>query len=46
MLTGVSGVSKVDVSLERACATVDFDPAQTNLPALKHAVERAGFKAP
>jgi hypothetical protein len=25
---------------------VDFDPAQTNLPALKHAVERAGFKAP
>ena len=46
MLTGVAGVSSVDVSLEGAKASVEFDPARTNLPELKRAVERAGFKAP
>ena len=46
MLTGVAGVSSVDVSLEAAKAAVEFDPAKTSLPELKRAVERAGFKAP
>lgn len=46
MLTGVAGVTGVDVSLEQARATVEFDPAQTNLAELKRAVVRAGFKAP
>ena len=46
MLTGVAGVSSVDVSLELAKAAVEFDPAKTSLPELKRAVERAGFKAP
>lgn len=46
MLTGVAGVSKVDVSLAEARAQVSFDPAQTGLADLKRAVERAGFKAP
>lgn len=46
MLTGVAGVTAVDVSLEGAKAAVEFDPAKTNLPELKRAVERAGFKAP
>ena len=46
MLNGVAGVSSVDVSLEEARAQVEFDPAKTNLPELKRAVERAGFKAP
>ena len=46
MLTGVAGVSSVDVSLEQAKAAVEFDPAKTSLPELKRAVERAGFKAP
>lgn len=46
MLTGVAGVSSVDVSLEGAKASVEFDPAKTSLPELKRAVERAGFKAP
>ena len=46
MLSGVAGVSSVDVSLEAAKAAVAFDPARTNLPELKRAVERAGFKAP
>lgn len=46
MLTGVSGVSSVEVSLDEARANVEFDPAKTSLPELKRAVERAGFKAP
>ena len=46
MLNGVAGVSGVDVSLEQARAAVEFDPGKTNLPELKRAVERAGFKAP
>ncbi len=46
MLTGVAGVSSVDVSLEGAKAAVEFDPGLTNLAELKRAVERAGFKAP
>ena len=44
MLTGVAGVSKVDVSLAEARAQVSFDPAQATLADLKRAVERAGFK--
>ncbi len=44
MLTGVAGVSKVDVSLAEARAQVSFDPAQAKLADLKRAVERAGFK--
>ena len=46
MLTGVAGVSKVDVSLEQAKASVSFDPSKAQLADLKKAVERAGFKAP
>jgi len=46
MLTGVKGVSKVDVSLKEAKANVSFDPALAQLADLKRAVERAGFKAP
>ncbi|MGE0873828.1 MAG: heavy-metal-associated domain-containing protein [Burkholderiales bacterium] len=46
MLTGVKGVSKVEVSLEQAKANVSFDPALAQLADLKRAVERAGFKAP
>lgn len=46
MLTGIAGVSKVDVSLEQANAKVSYDPAQAQLADLKRAVERAGFKAP
>ena len=46
MLTGVAGVTSVNVSLEQANAAVEFDTALTDLAALKKAVERAGFKAP
>ena len=40
------GVQKVDVSLADARATVTYDPAKANVPAMKTAVERAGYKAP
>jgi copper chaperone len=46
MLSGVPGVQKVDVSLAQARATVTYDPAKVGIPAMKKAVERAGYKAP
>ena len=46
MLSGVSGVQKVDVSLEEGRATVTYDPAKSNVAEMKRAVERAGYKAP
>ncbi|HEY5638024.1 MAG TPA: heavy-metal-associated domain-containing protein [Burkholderiales bacterium] len=46
MLTGVPGVAKVEVSLEEARASVDFDAAKAGLPEFKRAVERAGFRCP
>ena len=46
MLSGVSGVEKVDVSLEEGRARVTFDPAKSNLAEFRKAVERAGYKAP
>jgi copper chaperone len=46
MLSGVPGVSKVDVSLQQAKATVSYDPAKSGPADLKRAVERAGYKAP
>jgi copper chaperone len=46
MLSGVAGVSSVDVSLAQARATVTYDPARASVPDMKRAVERAGYKAP
>ena len=45
VLAGVEGVDKVDVSLERAQATVDYDAARTGVAQLKAAVEDAGYEA-
>jgi copper chaperone CopZ len=39
-------VDKVDVSLAEGKASVSYDPAQSGVPEMKRAVERAGFKAP
>jgi copper chaperone len=44
-LSAVPGVSKADVSLERAEATIAFDPEKVAKPALVEAVEDAGFSA-
>jgi copper chaperone len=46
MLSGVPGVTSVDVSLAEARARVTYDPAKANVAAMKKAVERAGYKAP
>ena len=46
MLSGVSGVSKVDVSLSAASAKVTYDPAKSGIADFRRAVERAGYKAP
>ncbi len=46
MLSGVPGVSEVDVSLSGASAKVTYDPSKSGLADFKRAVERAGYKAP
>lgn len=42
-LTKVNGVTKADVSLEKAEAVVTFDDAKTNTEALLKATKDAGF---
>jgi copper chaperone len=46
MLSGVRGVSSVEVSLAEARAKVTYDPAQASIPDMKKAIVRAGYKAP
>jgi copper chaperone CopZ len=46
MLSGVSGVKKVEVSLAQAMAKVTYDPAKVGITEMQKAVERAGYKAP
>ena len=45
VLAAVTGVSSVDVSLERAQASVEYDGALANREQLRAAVEGAGFDA-
>ena len=46
MLSSLPGVQKVEVSLEKANASVTYDAAKSGVAEMKRAVERAGFKAP
>lgn len=43
VLKGMPGVEDVAVTLQPGAARVTFDPARTGAPALKAAVEDAGF---
>ena len=43
-LRSVPGVDRVDFSLERCVAVIDFDPAQSHLDDFLRAVLKAGFK--
>ena len=43
VLKAVPGVSEANVILTPGTATVTFDAARTNVPALRAAVEDAGF---
>jgi len=45
-LTALPGVSKAEVSLEQAQATVEFDPRRVDPARLAEAVEDAGFSIP
>ena len=44
-VTRVPGVARVDVSLEKKAATVEFDAAAANPAAIVAAIEGAGFEA-
>ena len=44
-LERLPGVKKVDVSLEKAQARVEFDDAKTSLDKLVAAIDLLGFKA-
>jgi copper chaperone len=43
--TAVAGVARVDVSLEKKVATIEFDAEATNPAAIVAAIEGAGFGA-
>ena len=44
VLRAVPGVETVEVALQPGTATVSFDPERTGPPALKRAVEDAGYE--
>ena len=44
VLQALDGVAKADVSLEKQCAVVDYDPGKVAVEALKASVEGAGFE--
>jgi copper chaperone CopZ len=44
-VTRVAGVRKVDVSLEKKAATVEYDAAATGPAAIVTAIQGAGFEA-
>jgi copper chaperone len=43
VLQALPGVQDVAVSLQGRSASVSYDPARTNLPALRTAIEDAGY---
>ncbi len=45
-LEALVGVTGAEVSLERACAVVQYDPAAIDEQTMRCAVEEAGFDAP
>lgn len=45
-VSALPGVDSVEVSLERKLATVSYDPAKVGRPAMKAAIEGAGYTVP
>lgn len=43
VLSGLPGVTRAEVSLEKAQAVVEHDPTTAPVPTLRSAVEDAGF---
>jgi copper ion binding protein len=46
VLKAVPGVESVDVKLQPGQATVRYDASKVAVPALKDAIERAGYDVP
>ena len=44
VLEGIQGVSRAEVSLEKAQATVSYDPAQADVKRMKEAITDAGYQ--
>ncbi|AKB85822.1 heavy-metal-associated domain-containing protein [Methanococcoides methylutens] len=44
-ISGVEGVSSVDVDLEKGEANVSYDPEATDIDTIKKAVNDSGYKA-
>jgi len=44
VLAALEGVAKADVSLDKQCAVVDYDPAKLGVAQLKHTIEEAGYE--
>ena len=44
VLDGMAGVAKADVSLDKRCAVVDYDPSKVGVEQLKRAVVEAGYE--
>ncbi len=43
VLKAVPGVASAEVTLQPGAATVTYDPAQTDVARLRHAIEDAGY---
>jgi len=44
VLKALDGVAKAEVSLEKNCAVVDYDPGKVQVEQLKRSVVEAGFE--
>ena len=44
VLNALDGVVKADVSLDKKCAVVDYDPAKLGVDQLKRTIEEAGYE--
>ena len=44
VLNALEGVAKADVSLDKKCAVVDYDPAKLGVDRLKSTIEEAGYE--
>lgn len=44
VLNALDGVAKADVSLDKQCAVVDYDPAKLGVAQLKRTIEEAGYE--
>lgn len=44
VLTALNGVAKVEVSLEKRSAVVDYDPGRLGIDQLKRSIAEAGFE--